>query len=509
VGQTGRSSTAPLSVSALNRLAKEVIERGVGEVLVEGEVSRPTLAASGHLYFRLKDEAAALGAVMWRDQVRHLRATVTEGLRVVVSGQVTLYAPRGDYQIVVRSLVPAGEGALRAAFLALRARLEAEGLLAEARKRPLPFLPRAVGIVTSPSAAALQDVLAMVFRRFPGMRVVLAPTRVQGPGAAAEIALALQRAARHPEVDLVILTRGGGSQEDLWAFNDEALARAIAASPKPVISAVGHEVDVTIADLVADHRALTPTRAGEMAVPELAELRSELAALSALLGQRTRRLALEARRRICELGGRQGLRLFPGLLAELRSELEQARDRARAALGRQARAAREYLYALRRALLALRPGNLLRERRAALLAVRARLDATLRLRLSAEAGALGAALRSLAALDPLAVLGRGFTLVLDESGGPARVVRGAAGLASGADLRLVFASGPDRRAVAGEELPRLFPGVMAAGFGGGTIPASDHERPEGGPAQLQGEDGRAPPPRGDPGIRGAQPRGGD
>lgn len=265
-----------LSVSALVELIREVVESNFFAVSVEGEVSNFAVPASGHWYFTLKDGQAQLRAVMFRGRNRLVVNRPVDGQKVVCSGTVSVYTARGEVQLIVDSLSGAGVGSLQAAFEALKARLGAEGLFALERKRPLPGFPRTVGIVTSATGAAIHDMLNVLRRRAPGLRVILRPARVQGEGAAEEIAAGIADLNRHGQADVLIVGRGGGSLEDLWAFNEETVARAIAASAIPVISAVGHEVDVTIADFVADLRAPTPSAAAELVARSRLELESHV-----------------------------------------------------------------------------------------------------------------------------------------------------------------------------------------------------------------------------------------
>lgn len=262
----GAAPSAPpvLAVSALNQAVARMLERNFPLIWVAGEVSNFTRAASGHWYFTLKDDAAQVRAVMFKGRSQYAGFTPREGDKVEVRTLVTLYAPRGDYQLNVESIRRAGVGNLYEAFLRLKEKLEQEGLFNPARKRPLPAFTRCVGIVTSLQAAALRDILSTLQRRAPHVRIVLYPTPVQGDGAAARIAAAITTASARVECDVLLVCRGGGSIEDLWSFNDENVARAIVASPVPVISGVGHETDFTIADFAADLRAPTPTAAAEL-----------------------------------------------------------------------------------------------------------------------------------------------------------------------------------------------------------------------------------------------------
>lgn len=257
-----------LTVTEVTRRIKLLIEAQFPGISVQGELSNVKLHTSGHLYFTLKDEGSQIPGVMWRSRVAGLTFVPADGMKVVANGRITVYEPRGAYQLDATTLRPLGIGDLQAAFEQLKEKLLREGLFDQARKRPLPGFPRRIGIVTSPTGAALQDMLKIFRRRFPGVEVILAPTRVQGTGAAAEIASAIDDLNRLGGIDVIIAGRGGGSLEDLWAFNEEAVARAIARSTVPVVSAVGHETDVTIADFAADLRAPTPSAAAELVVKD-------------------------------------------------------------------------------------------------------------------------------------------------------------------------------------------------------------------------------------------------
>jgi exodeoxyribonuclease VII large subunit len=274
-----------LTVSRLTALIKDVLEENFERVWVEGEVSNLNMPVSGHLYFTLKDAAAQLRCVMFRASARALRFKPKDGMGVVVRGRVSLFEPRGEYQLIVEYLEPLGIGALQLAFDQLKERLAKEGLFDEARKKLIPKLPQRIGVVTSATGAAIHDILNVLNRRFANVEVLIYPVKVQGEGAAREIAQAVKDFNRYGNIDVMIVGRGGGSIEDLWAFNEETVARAIYHSRIPVISAVGHEVDFTIADFVADLRAPTPSAAAELVVKSKAELASELDALSHRLRQ--------------------------------------------------------------------------------------------------------------------------------------------------------------------------------------------------------------------------------
>ncbi|MFH1466590.1 MAG: exodeoxyribonuclease VII large subunit [Pseudomonadota bacterium] len=272
-----------LTVSQLTRALADLVEDSFGYVRVEGEIGRFTRAASGHWYLSLKDEGAVLSVNVFRGVNARLGWVPREGERVVVTGELSIYPPRGTYSLNARNLERAGAGDLAARLEALKRKLAAEGLFAQERKRPLPPLPRAVGVATSGTGAAVQDILRVIEERWPGMTVYVAPCKVQGEGAAEDIARALRLLQAHGEAEVIIVGRGGGSAEDLWAFNEEVLVRAVAGCAVPVISAVGHETDVCLSDLAADVRAATPTHGAELAVPERAVLEEIVAGLQALL----------------------------------------------------------------------------------------------------------------------------------------------------------------------------------------------------------------------------------
>ncbi|MEW6658737.1 MAG: exodeoxyribonuclease VII large subunit [Thermodesulfobacteriota bacterium] len=306
------------SVSALTREIRQRLETGFPLVWVSGEISNLRQPSSGHYYFTLKDEGAQLRTVFFKGNHIHLRFKPQEGGQVLCRGRLTVYEPRGEYQLVLDYLEPLGWGALAQAFEALKARLQAEGLFAPENKKPLPYLPRRLALVTSPTGAVVRDFLRLLRQRFPNVEVLIYPVKVQGAAAAGEIAGALDDLAHYPGVEVIILARGGGSLEDLWPFNEETVARAIHRCPIPVVSAVGHEVDYTIADFVADVRAPTPSAAVELVVPDQGELKRRLARLAAALG-------LGWQRRVA--AARQHLRLTSRLLPDLRRGLTDLRLR--------------------------------------------------------------------------------------------------------------------------------------------------------------------------------------
>jgi exodeoxyribonuclease VII large subunit len=383
------------SVSEVTARVKQHLETRFADVWVTGEVSNLTRASSGHIYLSLKDETALLRAVIWRGVVPLLAIEPTDGLEVVCHGRIELYPPRGTYQLTIDRLHAVGTGALEAQMRRLLARLEAEGVFAAERKRPIPRFPRRIAVVTSPTGAAIADFLKMLFSRWRGSEVILVPSRVQGAGAAEELAAAVGAAAAiEPRVDVIALIRGGGSLEDLWSFNEEVLVRAVAAAPIPVVSGVGHEIDVSLVDLAADLRALTPTDAAVRISPD----GPQLAAAVATLGQRLQ-----------------------------------------AGLARRASIARERIVALAGSRIFADPGRLVRDRRTALD------DHALRLRrLAAAATARGrerltAAAGRLEAGSPLHLLARGWSVTFRD--GDPRTLRSVAGVEPGTTLVTQLADG--------------------------------------------------------------------
>lgn len=312
------TQTHILTVTQLTGQIKNLLEGTFPDVWVEGEISNLTAPQSGHVYFTLKDQQSQVKAVLFRSSQRHLKFTLQHGMRVICRGRVSVYEPRGEYQVIVEYVEPKGVGALQKAFEELKARLEKEGLFDRERKKPLPLLPRRIGIVTSPTGAAIRDILRVIKRRHPKMEILIYPVPVQGADAAPSIAEALRYFNSERNVDVVIVGRGGGSLEDLWAFNEEPVARAIFASRIPVISAVGHETDYTISDFVADLRAPTPSAAAEIVVESEAHLRADILTLQARLASAMRQ-DLERFRTVVRHAAR--------LLADPRKQLGQFSQR--------------------------------------------------------------------------------------------------------------------------------------------------------------------------------------
>lgn len=305
-----RSASLPetLTVSDLTQQIKMLLETGLAPVWLTGEISNFKRHSSGHFYFSLKDENAQIPCVMWAGRNRGLRFSPEDGMQVLAHGQVTVYEKRGYYQFDVAQIQPAGVGALQAAFEQLKRRLQAEGLFDEARKKPLPEFAQSVGIVTSPTGAALRDLVSVLRRRWPAMKIILRPVLVQGAGAAEAIAQAIGEFNEYKEVEVLIVGRGGGSLEDLWAFNEEIVARAIYASKIPVVSAVGHEVDFSISDFVADVRAATPSAAAELVAPEVAEVKRQLQSLAIQSIRQLQRLLQTQHDRLRRVATSYGLR---------------------------------------------------------------------------------------------------------------------------------------------------------------------------------------------------------
>ncbi|QDU92830.1 exodeoxyribonuclease VII large subunit [Lignipirellula cremea] len=350
------SSNSVLSVSQLTGLMKQELEGSFSKVWVCGEVSGVSRPQSGHVYFTLKDEKAQLRAVMWRSTVERLRFELREGIEAVCAGGIDLYPPRGSYQLVVRQMEPLGEGALQLAFRQLHQRLAAEGLFDAELKKPLPQFPRRIAVVTSPTGAAIRDFLEVLRRRWRGVDVLIIPARVQGEGSAREIAAGIRYANQLGDaVDVLVVTRGGGSLEDLWSFNEEEVVRAVHASALPVVSAVGHEVDITLCDLAADVRALTPSEAAERIAPAQADVEATLLSHQRRMQGRMRQRMAELRRRLDGLSQRSVLRrpLEPVRLRE--RACDELQQRAARAIQRQLQSARRRTDALASRLEALSP----------------------------------------------------------------------------------------------------------------------------------------------------------
>ena len=426
------------TVSELTARIRDLLAKNFTDIFVQGEISNARQAQSGHFYFTLKDASAQIRCVCFKQQLRLLKFRPEDGLQVTLRGSVSVYEARGEYQIYVETIEPVGLGALQLAFEQLKKRLEAEGLFDPARKKPLPLLPRRIGLITSPRGAAVRDVVRILRRRFPNVHLTLYPVRVQGEGAAAEIVTAVRFFNRKKLADVLILARGGGSLEDLWAFNEEIVARAICDSAIPVISGVGHETDFTIADFVADVRASTPSAAAEIVVQTRREFDKHIAELRETLAQQIRYRILVLSRRVHELGARRAFRRPLDLLRQqrqrademtsrlalgLRARLEQARKRFTAAH------VRIVSFDFRAKIAAFR---LRLERRGADLGVRA--ERVLR----AKRERLERLKLQLEERGPLRLLERGYSIAYDAAG---NLLRSADQVALGDSVALQLARG--------------------------------------------------------------------
>ena len=443
--------TSVLSVWELTRSIRSLLESEVGTVWVEGEISNYRRQSSGHQYFTLKDERSQLPCVLFRGSNNLLTGpALADGLHVQARGDITVYELRGQYQMIVQTVQPRGVGALQARFEALKRRLDAEGLFAADRKKPLPAFPAAIGIVTSPTGAALQDMLNILKRRAPWLRIVVHPVRVQGAGASLEIAEAIREFnlwadgtggtahAGRPVVDLIVVARGGGSIEDLWEFNEEIVARAIAASGLPVVSAVGHEIDFTIADFAADLRAPTPSAAAELIAPDTAELLRQLAAAGQYLARRfAERLAVARESLENFAGGRPGREPRRRVLEE-RQRLDTLEDALRRAAADALQAAQS---GLERTACSLRLGDLqssLDSRRQLLAARHDKMETLLCCERQSLTARLHGATDLLRVLGPQATLERGYSITTTLLG---ELIRGASSLRAGERLITRFRDG--------------------------------------------------------------------
>ena len=428
------------SVTDLTIQIRDRLEDQFYEVWVEGELSNCRVwNSTGHLYFTLKDASSQVRGFMFRSTVRYLKFKPADGLKVVARGKISVYEPKGEYQLVCEHLEPQGLGALQLAFEQLKQRLQAEGLFDTARKRALPALPRKIGIVTSLEGAAVRDMLKVLARRYHNAHIVIRAARVQGEGSAGEVARALRAIARVPGVDVIIVGRGGGSIEDLWAFNEEVVARAIAASPVPVISAVGHETDVTIADFVADRRAPTPSAAAEIVVSAHEEFCARIDRLASRALAATHNRLQSFSRRVHVLGSRPALTGIPGRVAmrgRHTSELTHALGRAlRSELALRERR----INLLRRRLEAFDLGRRLAGIRTRLVAAHGRLGAAAHRRNDRAGARLTQTIGRLESLSPLAVLSRGYAVAWNAD--RTHALRDAAETQPGDRIRVTLAQG--------------------------------------------------------------------
>lgn len=397
----GQSLDAPYSVSELNESLKRIIDKSFGTIWIAGEISNLTRSNAGHIYLTLKDAGGQIAGVIWRSTLERIDVDLSEGMAVIVQGRLDVYSPRGNYQIVISRVEEQGLGALQAAFRKLYKKLDSEGLFAQERKKPLPQFPFRIGFVTSPSGAAIQDFIQVLKRRWPVASVLIIPSKVQGDGAAEEIARGIKAAARiRPELDVLVVGRGGGSIEDLWAFNEEIVIRAVADCPLPTISAVGHEIDVTLCDLAADVRALTPTEAGEIIAPNR---------------------------------------------DELLIQLEGVQNRLRSLVANQWERAERQLVSLQDRPILVEPERLLERPSQRLDDIFRDIDLAIDQKIETSQNALVQKAQVLEALSPLAVLGRGYSLTVDDQSG--RLITSAQGVVPGQTLRTKLSNGEIRSTV--------------------------------------------------------------
>ena len=428
-----------LSVSELTASVRVLLESKYAEVWIEGEISNARVWKTGHLYFTLKDEGAQLRAVMFRSALRYQRFRPEDGQHVIARGRLSVYEPKGEYQIVCEHLEPQGVGALQLAFEQLRRRLDQEGLFDTGRKRPLPPLPRKIGVVTSLDGAALRDIINVLSRRHPNVHVVISPTRVQGERAAEEIVRALRLVCAVPGVDVVIVGRGGGSIEDLWAFNEEPVARAIAGATAPVISAVGHETDFTISDFVADLRAPTPSAAAELVVAGKDEIAARIRNLEQRLRAASRDGLQRRRATVHALQTRPGLAGWPTRVAVRGRQVGELTHRLSRAARVGASRRERRLHELRLRLEALDLGRRIDGIRARLRAARDGMAVALRDVQQAREARLRVAAGRLETLSPLGVLARGYAVCWNAE--RSAIIRDAAKVTAGEEVHVTLHSG--------------------------------------------------------------------
>jgi exodeoxyribonuclease VII large subunit len=447
-GLSERPRQVALNVTQLVRVVRETLELHLGDYWVTGEVSNARMAPSGHLYFTLKDARSSISVVMFNSAVRRLRFRIEDGLQVLVRGRVNLYEARGTLQLYAEGIEPRGLGALQLAFEQLKQRLAAEGLFAPALKRELPQFPRVIGIVTALGGAVLQDLLRILFDRYPNLHVIIRPAPVQGSGASRELAIALDNLNRDGRADLIIVARGGGSLEDLAPFNHELIARALRSSSIPVISAVGHEVDYTIADFAADLRAPTPSAAAQIAVPIKVDLRRRLEELEAAMRLSMRGVTANSRRHLAQIAMR--VRDPRSMVRQLRQRVDDNTSDLDRVISLQLGLLRSRLRELDAALGVLRLRLNLSGRRLELDRLRKRLDAAAQAVLTAQRAKLGLQAHRLDAVSPLRVLQRGYAVVTSYRTGC--VISAAGDVEPGDELQIRLAQGRVRAAALSKEL---------------------------------------------------------
>ena len=418
-------------------LLRTSIEERFSDIWLEGELSNLRAPGSGHVYCTLKDKTSQIRAVLFRSTAVRLRFALQEGLQVIVRGRLTVYEPRGEYQIVLDTVEPKGIGALQLAFEQLKERLAAEGLFDQERKKSIPIFPRAVGVITSLTGAAIRDILAVLRRRWPTLRILIAPVQVQGESAGRQIAEALTALNDLGSVDVIIVGRGGGSLEDLWSFNEEVVVRAIAASHVPVVSAVGHEIDVTLADFVADLRSPTPSAAAEAVVPVFAETVERLLELKVRLGQVMLRHCAFERQRLDN--GIRGVADVRFCLQEAAQRTDDMVDRLREMVQQLLAAGRERLHGVQRNLSGLNPILAIKQGLATVPQLSKRLEGQMGVMLAQHRHRIHATLAQLNTLSPLAILGRGFSILQTVPAG--KILHRAKDVGVGQELEAQLASG--------------------------------------------------------------------
>lgn len=439
--QSGGSSPERdiFSVSRLNQTARKLLEQGLARIWLEGELSNIARPSSGHLYFTLKDDKAQIRGAMFRARNQLLRFRLEEGMQVIVRAKVSLYEPRGDYQLIAESMEEAGDGVLRRAFEALKLKLENEGLFDSDHKRPLPLLPKRIGVITSPSGAAIRDVISVLKRRFPAIPVLIYPVPVQGKDAGREIAAMLKTASLRNECDALILTRGGGSLEDLWAFNEEIVARAMFDCSIPLVSAVGHEVDFTIADFVADRRAPTPSAAAELVSPDKDEWVTRFGTLQSRIGRHIRQGLLDRRQRMDWLNKRLQLRHPGQYLRQQAQRLDEFEQRIRLSIQSGFSNLQASLHQKLARLKQATPGHRIARYELQLHGLMQRMNTAIGALLGGRQHQLASACRTLDAVSPLATLERGYAIVTRPAS--RTIIRTASDIKAGEQIEARLADG--------------------------------------------------------------------
>ena len=439
--QTGGSSLDRdiYSVSRLNQTARKLLEQGLARIWLEGELSNIARPSSGHLYFTLKDSKAQIRGAMFSSRNRLLRFKMEEGMQVVVRAKISLYEPRGDYQLIAEYMEEAGDGVLQRAYEALKLKLETEGLFDSANKQPLPLLPKRIGVITSPSGAAIRDVVSVLKRRFPAIPVLVYPVPVQGKDAGREIAAMIKTAAARNECDVLVLTRGGGSLEDLWAFNEEIVARAIFDCRIPLVSAVGHEVDFTTADFVADQRAPTPSVAAELVSPDKDEWLTRVSHLQTRSGRHIQQDLIDRRQQLNWLNKRLQLRHPGQYLRQQVQRLDEFEQRIRLSIQSNFSNLQSSLHEKLARLKQATPGHRIARYALQQHGLLQRLNTATGILLEGRKQQLAAACRTLDAVSPLATLERGYAIVTRPA--DRKIIRKASSVKEGEQVETRLADG--------------------------------------------------------------------